>query len=123
MDTDVSRSEDGLHWQQPVDVSRNGARGIIDVLPFLYPRHDGDWALGWISTGTDDREDVVSVPLSHIAHADQQMILLVRRVHEADYSARVIPAHIPGTYLVGWVTEQGTTQTLLSQIRSGAVVG
>ncbi len=119
MDIYAATSRDGLQWQQSVNVSGRGAPGVTDALPFLYPRQGGDWSLGWVSTRTDRRGDIVAVPLSQLEDADQHLALLVRRPDAVDYSARVVPAPTPGTYLVVWVTARGKAKMLLRQLVQG----
>lgn len=102
MDVLFSTSDDGIHWQPPLDVTHNDAQGITDVLPFLYARHGGGWSLGWVSTKTNPHGDTLSVPVSQIAEADSHLSLLIHG--PGGYSPRAVAAKSPDTYLVVWVT-------------------
>lgn len=116
MDIFLSGSADGVHWERPVDVTRNDAEGITDVLPFLYAQHGGGWALGWVSTKTNPHGDVLSTPVSEAANANPHLSLLIHG--PGGYSPRAVAAKSPN-YLVVWIGGDKKAKRLMFQVVQG----
>ncbi|MGQ0650124.1 MAG: hypothetical protein ACT4P7_21445 [Gemmatimonadaceae bacterium] len=94
-----STSADGLSWAAPAQVTRE-VGNAANLFPQLYQRHDGAWAILWLSTrgGTPRQYELSLSRVSEYPAATAENALL-----PAGYSHRMAATSTGGEYLAAWV--------------------
>ena len=91
-------SSDGRAWSAPVKIT-NEVGNVVNIFPGLYPSHDEEWNLVWLSTKTGSPR-VFEIPL---VNADRYPLgLMENTLLPAGYSHRISPTSTPDIYVGVW---------------------
>ncbi len=94
----AATSSDGLSWSAPIRVTTDDHGQ--NLFPDLYRRHDGTWALVWLSTRSGAPAQY-ELPLSSLTRFPTGLVEY--SLLPAGYSHRVTATPVPGEYLAAWV--------------------
>jgi hypothetical protein len=95
----TATSTDGLAWSTPVQVTLHTGN-VANLFPQLFQRHDGTWAILWLSTRSGSPRQY-ELPLARAAQFP--MDLLENTFLPAGYSHRQTATATAGEYLASWV--------------------
>ena len=95
----TASSSDGVLWSTPLQVTRETGNAA-NLFPQLFLRHDGSWAMQWLSTRSGAPKQY-ELPLSRIAQFPAD--LAENTFLPAGYSHRIVATSTPGEYLASWV--------------------
>ncbi len=109
MDIFLAKSSDGIHWNNPVNLTEGEGPNVTDVLPALYKRHDGGWSLSWTTSFENPRGAIVSRPLE-ATNSDLKFL------QKGGYSARIIALQDQNRYLMVWVNRQDKNLRIFGKI-------
>ena len=104
----VATSADGLRWEEPIPVTRDGPeQRFVDVFPTLYQAAPGGAChVAWTSNRTDPFGDVLDWSLAE-SSSGQRSFAQLTQASVPDYSVRILPINAPGHFLMVWVSDPG----------------
>lgn len=95
----TATSTDGLTWSTPVQLTVHPGN-VANLFPQLFERHDGTWAILWLSTRSGSPRQY-ELPLARAAPFPAD--LLENTLLHAGYSHRLTATETVGEYLAAWV--------------------